>query len=111
MREIVNYTKIKELSKAQGISFAYLNRLLNKSRYYLNTCVNDGTKLSDEQIRILADALNTTPEYLTDQSEQKNKEPVNDRLFEEYYSIFSKLTPEQQQRELAYIRSLVEGKE
>lgn len=108
MSKIVNYTKIKELSKEQGISFAHLNRLLGKSPEYLRICALSSAKLSDDQIAIIAEALHTTPEYLTDQTEQKEKEPVQDKLFEEYYSIFRQLTPEQKEREIAYIRSLVD---
>lgn len=108
MFKIVNYNKIKELAKSQGVSFAYINRLLNKSRYYMNYCIRDNANLADDQIAIIAEALHTTPEYLTDQTEQKEKEPVQDKLFEEYYSIFQQLTPEQQEREIAYIRSLVD---
>lgn len=74
----------------------------------MNYCTRDNANLADDQIAIIAEALHTTSEYLTDQTEQKEKEPVQDKLFEEYYSIFSKLTPEQQEREIAYIRSLVD---
>lgn len=81
MSKIVNYTKIKKLSKEQGISFAHLNRLLGKSSEYLRICALSSAKLSDDQIAIIAEALHTTPEYLTDQTEQKEKEPVQDKLF------------------------------
>ena len=107
MSKIINYNKIRELAKEQGISLASINARLGKSRYYLNAAIHDNIKLQPEQVAIIADALHTTPEYLTDQTEQKEKEPINDRLFEEYYALFSKLTPEQQERELVYIRSLV----
>jgi transcriptional regulator with XRE-family HTH domain len=105
--KIINYNKIRELAKQQGISLASINSRLGKSRYYLNAAIHDNIKLQPDQIAIIAEALHTTPEYLTDQTDQKEKEPINDRLFEEYYALFSKLTPEQQARELAYIRSLI----
>ena len=66
---MVNYDKIKILSKKQGVSYAHINRRLNKSPEYLRNCASKNIKLSPEQISIIAEALHTTPEYLTDKTD------------------------------------------
>lgn len=105
---MLNYNKMRMLAKTAGISLTHLCNLLSKQRSYLLVAERENRELSSDQIKIIADALNTTPEYLTDQTEQKEIEPVQDKLFEEYYSIFQQLTPEQKEREIAYIRSLID---
>lgn len=65
----VNVNKIKTRAKAQGITLVYLNRCLGKHDSFLS-CVRNGTDHIDEdELAVIAEKINTTIEYLTDQTD------------------------------------------
>ena len=106
---MVNYTKIKTLSKAQGISFAHINRLLNKSAEYLRNCADHKINLSPEQIAIIANALHTTPEYLTDLTDDPKieKAPADiDGRKREIIELFNSLSENQQAQAIDFLNFL-----
>ena len=71
-----NVAKIKELAKEQGISQKFLCDCLEKRRSFLTEVAAGKDKIDPDELVIIADKLNTTIEYLTDQTEQKEKPTV-----------------------------------
>lgn len=65
----VNVNKIKSRAKAQGMTLVYLNRCLGKHDSFLS-CVRNGTdRIDEDELAIVAAKINTTVEYLTDQTD------------------------------------------
>lgn len=77
--DYVNVDKIKELSKEKGISLKYFCDHFGKYRTYLANVRSGVNKLDEDELVFIADTLNTTVEYLTDQSDQKEK-PTPDEV-------------------------------
>ena len=76
---MVNINKIKALSKEKGVKQGYLCEKLGKHFTYLNDIAKGKTSMSLESIEQIADILETTVEYLTDETDDpspKEKEPV-----------------------------------
>ena len=71
-----NVAKIKVLAKEQGITQKFLCDCLGKRRSFLTEVAAGKDKLDPDELEIIADKLNTTVEYLTDQTEQKEKPTV-----------------------------------
>lgn len=66
---MVNIDKIKTLAKEKGISIAFICKKLGFQRTYLNDVKLGKCSMSEEGLRITADILGTTPEYLKDESD------------------------------------------
>ncbi len=75
---MVNIDKIKKLAKDQGISITFVCNAVGQGPYYLNDVKRRGADIPDERLKIVADILHTTPEYLRDESEEKS--PTLDTL-------------------------------
>ena len=71
--------RLKELIKERGRTMAYFNRLLNKNRSYLSNVMTGSDRISDDDIKIIADELDTTPEYLKGETDVKEKPHVGDK--------------------------------
>ena len=85
---------MEELIKSKGWSNTYFCKQMGHSKAWISD-MKHGTGLPDENmIRAIADELNTTFEYLTDQSDQKEKPLVNgDKELTDYLQIL-KTRPE-----------------
>lgn len=70
---MVNIDKIKTLAKEKGISISHLCAKVGMGRGYLSDVKNGKNTMTEDRLVIIAEALNTTKEYLTDKTEQKNK--------------------------------------
>ena len=79
---MVNINKIKNLAKEKGLKIKYICDQLGLSDTYLSNVKNGKDRMTDERLAIIADILNTTPEYLRDETDQKEKPAENDRLEE-----------------------------
>lgn len=75
----LNATKLKSLLKEQGLSMKYFNDMLGKNRSYLSNVITGSDSITLEDLEKVAEKLNTTVEYLTDQSDQKEK-PTPDEV-------------------------------
>lgn len=71
---MVDYERLQQLSKDNGISWAHLSERVGMSRYYLNTCRGRNADIPLVKLRTIANALGTTVEYLRGEDEQPNKE-------------------------------------
>ena len=73
---MVNTTKLKDLAKSKGIKISFLCEQFGLHRSYINNIERGKATMSDERIHKIAQILNTTYEYLTDQTDDpkpKNK--------------------------------------
>lgn len=76
---MVNVNKIKALSKEKGVKQGYLCEQLGKHFTYLNDIAKGKTSMPLESIEKVAAILETTVEYLTDETDDPTptkKEPV-----------------------------------
>lgn len=65
--------RIKELAKSNGLSMKYLAEKIGKYPGFLS-CVRNGTdRINDDELQVIADLLNTTPEYLKGKTDTKEK--------------------------------------
>ena len=108
----LNYDRLESLIKESGKSKAYLCAKVNRGRYYMRDLKNANTNVPEETVEIWADELGTIPEYLTGESDEKEKPAAQkgDELSPEFASLFSCLTPEQKELVLATMRELEKGK-
>lgn len=67
-----SYDRMNQLFKETGIKKAHVCRLLGKSSYYLRDAEKIKTDISGDNLQIIADALGTTPEYLTGETNEKS---------------------------------------
>lgn len=70
---MVNIDKIKALAKEKGVSITFLCQAIGQGAYYFNDVKRRNGSIPDERLRKIADMLETTPDYLTDKTEQKEK--------------------------------------
>jgi len=93
------------------------DRKIPKMQFYRDCDITDAavsqwrkgkTKPAMTTISKIAEYLGVTAEYLLTGEGQKNKPaPDGDRQKEELMELLNRLTPEQQAREIAYLRSLL----
>lgn len=73
-----NMNKIKTLAKEQGLSLSYIcEKKLGLTKVYFNNITKSNSDIPDERLKIIADTLNTTVEYLRDETEIRDKLPEN----------------------------------
>lgn len=70
---MANITKIINLAKEKGISNTFICSKLGLSRGYLNDVKNGKATISDERLKLISEILGTTPEYLNDETNKKEK--------------------------------------
>ena len=69
----VNIDKIKELCKSKGLTMKFLSDNILRDKTYFSNIRSGKTRMDDDEVEFIANALETTVEYLTDQSDQKEK--------------------------------------
>ena len=75
----VNIDKVKDLSKAKGISMKYWCDNFGKQRSYLADVRSGKNKLEEYELLFIVGELDTTVEYLTDETDDpapKEKDPI-----------------------------------
>jgi transcriptional regulator with XRE-family HTH domain len=75
---MVNITKIESLIKEKGWSNSHFCALLDKNKGWIRDWKRGVGIPNENTLKSIADTLDTTVDYLTDKTEQKNK-PVTDR--------------------------------
>lgn len=71
--DIVKTDKIRELAKQNDLPLAFLCRRLGVAKVYFNDIDKSGRDIPEDKLKIIADLLNTTPEYLKGETETKEK--------------------------------------
>lgn len=84
---MVRYDRMNMLFAETGVKKAHINRLLGKSNYFLRDAEKTNANLSQSQLSIIADALGTTPEYLTGESDEKKPLVNGDEELTEYMTM------------------------
>lgn len=69
----VTIDRIETLAKEKGMSLSFLCGKLGLARNYLSEVKKGKTKISDDRLAIIADILNTSPEYLKGETDIKEK--------------------------------------
>ena len=68
-----NVQKIKELAKERGIRMGYIYEKIGCSRSKFSDVESGKSSISEREYAIIAAILNTTPEYLNGETDQKEK--------------------------------------
>lgn len=69
----VNIDKIKELCKSKGLTMKFLSDNILRDKTYFSNIRSGKTRMDDDEVEFIANALETTVEYLTDKTDQKEK--------------------------------------
>ena len=97
------YDRLEERIRATGKKKVYLCEKLNKCPTYLRDAKKQNTNIKGVDLQILADELDTTPEYLSGESDEKNSSaPEGAELIPGY----SDLTEENKAKVREYIALL-----
>lgn len=110
---MIRYDRINELSDACGKKKSFLSQAMGYSSRYLIDAKKQNTNISGEPLRILAEELGTTPEYLKGETDDPGikKAPAQkgeSDLEARFRAAAEKLPPELLERELAYLEQLVQ---
>ena len=111
---MVNYDRIWELCKETGKKRSYLSKAMGHSERYLLDARKQNTNIKPDELAILASELNTTPEYLTGETDEpgvKKEQPTEtDGLTDvqrELIEYAKTLTEEQAALALRVLKSVV----
>lgn len=76
-----SYDKFNNRVNETGVSKAFIGRQIGKDQYFIRDHEKKG--FTDEQIAIIAKCLWTTPEYLTDETDEKEIPSISEMLSRE----------------------------
>lgn len=102
-------TRILELAKSKGVSQTFICNKLGRANNYLLEIKKGKNHLTDDNIVIIADLLNTTPAYLKGETDIKEK-PASaqaDELDKEFSDLIAQLSPEQRELVKAQIKGIL----
>lgn len=104
-----NVQKIKELAKERGIRMGYIYEKIGCSRSKFSDVESGKSSISEREYAIIAAILNTTPEYLKGETDQKEKPAgeSTDGQDAEFYDLIKKLSPEQRELVKAQIKGIL----
>lgn len=98
---MVNVSKIKSLAKLKGITIAFICSSVGMQRGYLNDVAAGKTNMPEDRIRTIAEILDTSYEFLTDQTddpigpEAKQSLEMFDLLADPANPMISRFAPEE----------------
>ena len=73
----INGDRLRCLLKENGLKMSYFNNLLGKNRSYLSNVLSGSDSIDDLSVELIAEKLNTTPEYLKGETDKKEKPVAN----------------------------------
>lgn len=107
-KKVLNLDRVDSLSKEKGITKAFICSGIGMRRGYFTDIKRDGSMVPIDRLTIIADILGTTVEYLTDETDQKEKPTVqNDELSEadrEFLKIIRELPESRREAFLQFLR-------
>ena len=106
---LADVERIKLLAKEQGKSLKYLCDRLGKRGSFISEVKLGKDKIDQNELEILANELNTTIEYLTDQTDQKEKptdQMTDGQIDKELLSAFGSLNEDDRRQVMAFIAGL-----
>ena len=98
------------LRRREGLSQAELGEKLGIAKSTVSMYERDERKPSFEMLETIADFFNINMDTLVGNAVKPAPQKGNE-LDEEFIRLWRQLTPEQAERELAYLRSLADGKD
>ena len=109
---MVNYDKLKDRAKELGIKLSFLCDKIGVYPTYIADSKNKNLDIPNERLTMIADLLNTTIEYLRDETDIKEKQsssPSEDISEErkELHSLIDRLPPERRQEAAEILKSLI----
>jgi transcriptional regulator with XRE-family HTH domain len=103
---LVNVNKIREICKEKGVKLSWLCEQLGLQRTFLNNVERGKASMSDERLKIIADLIGTTPEYLRDETEEQGKDDIQNPDVHEITRIYEKLSEQDKKTVLDLMRRL-----
>lgn len=91
----VNIDKIKDLCKSKGLTMKFLCDQIARDRTYFANIRSGKTRIDDDEIEFIANMLDTTVDYLTDLTDQKEKPAGKSADAIELNSMLLRMTDEQ----------------
>lgn len=106
---LLNLNKVVALAKEQGLSNTFLAKKLGRSSASLFVDWRKGkSKPSQNDIAMLAKILNTSIEYLTDQTENKNNPTgISDEVDVQIVQLLERLNDQNKKIALAQLDALI----
>ena len=102
--------RIAERRKALGMTQDELaKRMGYKSKAAISKIETNVNDITQSTVVKFAEVLDTSINYLMGWDENKPAPPEESELDAEFIRLWRRLTPEQAERELAYLRSLADG--
>lgn len=106
------YTRFDELVDELGIKKTFVAEKLGKSPSICQDWKRGKSQPSATQLQIVADILDTTPEYLTGETDKKEKPvPKEDELDRVLISLLKELTPEEAAKAVSFVQGLLAARE
>ena len=101
--------RIRELAKQCDLPLAFLCRRIGVAKVYFNDIDKSGRDIPDDKLSVIADILNTTPEYLKGETDIKEKPATtqDDELDKEFSELIKQLSPEQMEIIKAQIKGIL----
>ena len=104
--------RIFDFVKDMGMEQKEFARILGTTDKKVSAWKTGRSKTYRDQIAEIAEVLNTNTEYLLTGNGPKTRDPAGREASEvrqEFMELFSRLSPEEQAREIAYLRERVNG--
>ena len=110
----MNTVRIRQRAKEKGISLSFICDKLNLTRGYFNGVDKLNSYIPAERLSIIANILDTTPEYLMGETDEKEKQSYEfpDDIPEhnkELYSLVKQVPPERRQEVLTFLKYLIDS--
>lgn len=99
---MLDFVRLNTLIKERGVTKSYLASKLNRNRVIFSDWARGKSAPSKEALRIIAYALDTTPEYLTGESDDPGHAPEPTPAQRQLLSLAETLTNEELQKTLEY---------
>ncbi len=104
--------RIAERRKALGLTQDELALKMGyKSKAAISKIETNVNDITQSTVVKFAEVLDTSINYLMGWDDEKPAPKTENELDEEFIRLWRRLTPEQAERELAYLRSLADGKD
>lgn len=84
---MVNLDKIKDLAKEKGWSMSFICNKMGVGASYFTDVKNGNVRVSQERLKQIAVILDTTTDYLTDKTEDKQRPDYKDEIPEVYLNL------------------------
>ena len=99
---MLDFVRLNTLIKERGVTKSYLASKLNRNRVIFSDWARGKSAPSKEALRIIAYALDTTPAYLTGESDDPGHAPEPTPAQRQLLSLAETLTNEELQKTLEY---------